>query len=145
MKITSPQEAFEFFKHRLLGEVEEFWAAALNPEKQVAAAGCLFRGTVDHCLFHPRDVFRFAYLHNASSLIVAHNHPSGNIQPSTEDLNVTAQLLQAAIIMEVPLVDHLIVSGGRYYSFLEHGMLKAKDPFSLSCRGSGQCSACGCF
>ena len=124
MKITTPKKAFQFFRPRLCGEVEEFWVAALNSDKDVVAAACLFRGTVDHCLFHPRDVFRFACVHNASSIVVAHNHPSGSVRPSVEDLGVTGQLLQAALLMEVPLVDHLILGGGtKYYSFLENGTL----------------------
>lgn len=135
MKIVSPAQAHQFFKDRLGREVEEFWVAALNAEKEVIAAACLFRGTVDHCLFHPRDVFRFAYLHNATSIVVAHNHPTGNVRPSREDLHVTGQLLQVAVILQVPLNDHLIVSGSKYYSFLEHGKLRvdSKDPVSPIC------------
>jgi DNA repair protein RadC len=124
MKITQPKEAFRFFRTRLRGDVEEFWIAALNSEKTVISSGCLFRGTVDHCLFHPRDVFRFAFLHNASSIVVAHNHPSGAAEPSTEDVAVTEQLFAIALIVQVPLVDHLILAGPRYYSFLENGKLK---------------------
>lgn len=124
MKIHSPKRAHEFFKIRLAREVEEFWIAALNASKEVIAAACLFRGTVDQCLFHPRDVFRFAYLHNAVSIIVAHNHPGGDVRPSDLDLNVTGQLLDVAVILQVPLEDHLIISGGRYFSFLENNLLE---------------------
>lgn len=135
MKITSPRKAFQFFKHRLNGQVEEFWAAALNSQKCVVASACLFRGTVDHCLFHPRDVFRFAYLNNASSLLVAHNHPSGCALPSDQDIQITSQLLQVAVILQMPLDDHLIVAGQKYYSFLEDGALTVKNPvWPLTCR-----------
>ncbi len=123
MKIVSPTQAHLFFKSRFGPDVEEFWVAALNSKKEVIAAACLFRGTVNHCPFHPRDVFRFAYLHNAVSIVVAHNHPSGDVRPSSEDLNVTGQLLQIAVILQVPLNDHLIVSGNKYFSFLESGQL----------------------
>lgn len=101
--------------------------AALTAEKHVAASACLFRGTVDHCLFHPRDVFRFACQKNASSFLVAHNHPSGNVEPSTEDISITEQLATIAVILEVPMVDHLILAGDKYYSFLEAGRLSAVD------------------
>jgi DNA repair protein RadC len=124
MKITTPKSAFRFFKTRLSKEVEEFWAAALSADKDVTAAACLFRGTVDQCMFHPRDVFRFAILHNASSVMVAHNHPSGNIQPSDADIRVTGQLLSAASLLEMPLTDHLIVGGRRYYSFMQDGRIR---------------------
>lgn len=126
MKITTPKEAFRFFKPRLRSEVEEFWAAALNADKNVTAAACLFRGTVDQCPFHPRDVFRFAVLHNASSLVVAHNHPSGSVRPSCEDVELTGRLMTSARLMQIPVVDHLILGrGSRYYSFLEAGRLSS--------------------
>lgn len=124
MKIVSPADAYRFFKKHACAEVEEFWVAALNSEKDVLQAGCLFRGTVDLCLFHPRDVFRFAYRHNASSVVVAHNHPSGNALPSAEDRVVTRQLIGASIILQVPVVDHVILAGGDYFSFLGSGELK---------------------
>ncbi|HMN69636.1 MAG TPA: JAB domain-containing protein [Bdellovibrionales bacterium] len=128
MKISTPEEAFRFFNDRLRSEVEEFWAAALNADKRVIRALCLFRGTVDHCTFHPRDVFRFAYMNNASSLVVAHNHPSGNAKPSPQDDEVTRALLFAALLLEVPVVDHLILGrpGQRdYYSYLREGRLRS--------------------
>jgi DNA repair protein RadC len=125
MKITSPRQAYRFFKPLLTADIEEFWAAALDAQKFVVARQCLFRGTVDHCLFHPRDVFRFAYVNNASSIVVAHNHPSGSADPSAEDLKVTEQLLQVALVLEMPVVDHLILAKGRYFSFLENGMMNS--------------------
>lgn len=103
---------------------------ALNSEKEPVAVRCLFRGTVDQCLFHPRDVFRFACLSNASSLIVAHNHPSGNARPSQADVKITRRLIRAAAILEVPIDDHLILAGGKYFSFLEDGALSAASPRS---------------
>ena len=124
MRISSPQTAFLFFKSRLTSDVEEFWIAALDSGKKAIAASCLFRGTVDHCLFHPRDVFRYACLQNAASIIVAHNHPSGDVRPSPEDLAITGQLLRIAVLLEVPLIDHIIVGpGDAYYSFLANGNL----------------------
>lgn len=131
MKITSPAEAFHFFRKRLQSEVEEFWAVALSSEKDVLEAACIFRGTVDFCLFHPRDVFRFAYRHNAAALIVAHNHPSGTALASKEDRLVTQQLLVAAEILQVPVVDHLILAGKTYFSFLEAGEINPSQAVDL--------------
>lgn len=131
MKITSPSQAFHYFHKRLAVEVEEFWALALNSEKEVIESACLFRGTVDLCLFHPRDVFRFAYCCNAAALVVAHNHPSGNAEPSNEDRAVTQQLVEAAKILQVPLVDHLIVAGRTYFSFLEAGEISPNPAAAL--------------
>ena len=96
MKIVSPQDGFRYLQDHFPDDIEEFWAVALNAQNEVIAARCLFRGTVDACFFHPRDVFRFACLNNASSVLVAHNHPSGSVEPSIEDLRLTKQLWQAA-------------------------------------------------
>ncbi len=132
MKILSPHSAYLFFRSRLTSDVEEFWIAALNSSKEAVAATCLFRGTVDHCLFHPRDVFRYACLNNASSIIIAHNHPSGDVRPSPEDLAITGQLLKLAVLLEVPLIDHLILGRGEaYFSFLENGQFTT-NPVALS-------------
>lgn len=79
----------------------------------------LFRGTVDHCLVHPRDVFRFALLSNASFLVVAHSHPHGVITPSREDLKVTVQLKKISSLLKIPLLDHLVVNKTEYFSFAE--------------------------
>ncbi len=128
MKITSPQVAFQFLKQFLTADVEEFWALALNGVKDPIAVRCLFRGTVNSCPFHPRDIFRFGYLNNACSLIVAHNHPSGDPRPSEEDKQVTRGLIKAAKLLELPVDDHLILAGPIYYSFMENGWLRAASP-----------------
>lgn len=129
MNISSPHEAFQFLRRRLTAEVEEFWAIALSSDKEVLGAECLFRGTVDYCPFHPRDIFRFAYRHNASALIVAHNHPSGVAEPSDRDRLETERLLAAAELLQVPVVDHLILAGKTYFSFQEKGeMVTAPSP-----------------
>ncbi len=125
-RITTALGAADFFRKRMSPDVEEVWVAALNSDKRVSAAQCLFRGTADQCLVHPRDVFRFACLHNATGLLVAHNHPSGVALPSTEDEIWTEQLLTAAAIFMIPLLDHVIVTRTGYFSFLESGRLVAE-------------------
>jgi DNA repair protein RadC len=124
LKITASALAFHYLQGRIHPDVEEFWALALNSDKRVLDAQCLFRGTVDACLFHPRDLFRFACLANASTLIVAHSHPSGNPTPSPQDLIVTRQILNAADLMQMPVDDHIILAGDRYFSFADVGILK---------------------
>lgn len=126
-RITTAKAAAEFFRKRMSPDVEEVWVMGLNSDKQVLAAQCLFRGTADQCLVHPRDVFRFACLHNATSLIVAHNHPSGIAEPSREDNQWTEELLTAANIFRIPVLDHVIVTRTTYYSYLERGRLVSED------------------
>jgi DNA repair protein RadC len=121
--ISNPQAAARFFRKRMSVDVEEVWAAALNAKGKVTAAQCLFRGTVDQCLAHPRDIFRFACLHNACSVVVAHNHPSGPTQPSTEDCEWTRRLTEVSQLLMIPIKDHIIVGRRSYFSFKESGEL----------------------
>jgi len=83
----------------------------------------MFRGTLSRASVHPREVVRSALGHNAASVILAHNHPSGNPLPSAQDHELTELLRDALALMEVKVVDHLIVAGHQFYSFAEHGEL----------------------
>ncbi len=83
----------------------------------------LTSGTLNASLVHPREVFKAAIDHGAASIIVVHNHPSGNPEPSAEDLQITRQLAEAGKIVGIPLRDHLIVAGGGYTSLAERGVL----------------------
>lgn len=127
MRINCSEDAVRYLQPRFRADIEEFWAIALSSDKVVIAAQCLFRGTVDHCLFHPRDLFRFGCLNNASSMIVAHNHPSGEPKPSDQDIRITDQILWGAEIIQIPVVDHIILAGKNYYSFAESGILKKEN------------------
>ena len=113
--------AYEAIECLIRQDVEEFWALALGPTKNLLRSEMLFRGTVDTCLVHPRDVFRFACLNNASSIIVAHNHPSGELEPSEQDLLITRKLIRASKLFEIPVIDHLIITRGSFASFAMKG------------------------
>ncbi|MCC6277839.1 MAG: JAB domain-containing protein [Oligoflexia bacterium] len=97
--------------------VEEFWAVALNSRCEALDARMIFRGTVDECQVHPREVFRFALLQNASGLLVGHNHPSQECEPSEADLRLTQRLVHVGRIIQIPIYDHLIVTENHYFSF----------------------------
>jgi DNA repair protein RadC len=112
--------AAQFLREKMgLSDVEEFWAVALNPACGVIESRMLFRGTVDSCFIHPRDIFRFGLAHNATSLLVGHNHPSGSSYPSQADCDLTRRLKAAGELLQIPLVDHLIISKIDFYSFAE--------------------------
>ena len=128
MDVVSAEKAFEVLKNELSHDSEEFWVLALGPKKTLLRHRMLFRGTVDSCLVHPRDIFRFACQENASSLLVAHNHPSGDLIPSLEDLRFTRQLVRAAEMMEIPIVDHLILTKTGYSSLRSDGWCKFNEP-----------------
>ncbi len=125
--ITSAEAAHSVLKKLMRKDVEEFWALALGPSKLLLRAEMIFRGTVDACLIHPRDVFRFACSANASSLLVAHNHPSGDPRPSEQDILITRKLIRAASLFEIPLLDHLILTHDNYVSFAVEGWCRFSE------------------
>jgi DNA repair protein RadC len=120
-EITTAEAAHLTLRSLMTNDVEEFWALALGPTKRLLRSEMIFRGTVDACLVHPRDIFRFGVLANASGLVVAHNHPSGDLRPSEQDLLFTRQLIHAARVIEIPLLDHLIVTKAGFSSFAREG------------------------
>lgn len=106
-------------------EVQEcFCLVALDTQNRPIAAAVVSRGILNSSLVHPREVFQRAILAGAASIIVAHNHPSGDAEPSPEDLEVTAQLVAAGLILGIPVRDHVILgTPPRYVSLLERGAL----------------------
>ncbi len=108
--ISSPTDASEFFRMRLGGlEHEEFHVAFLDTRHRIIAVSCASRGTVDGAEVHPREIVKSALRHNAAAVLLAHNHPSGNPDPSAADRAVTARLKQALALVDVRVLDHLIV------------------------------------
>ena len=103
---------------------EQFVAIYLNNQKQLIGYDILFLGTIDSTTFHPREVLRNAIKKSASAIIVMHNHPSGNINPSKNDIIVTNQLLESSNIVGIPLIDHIVTNGVEYYSFFDNGVIK---------------------
>ena len=83
----------------------------------------LFKGTLNKSLIHPREVFKEAYLCSAAFIICIHNHPSGNVIPSEEDINVTNGLVNIGKMQGIPVLDHVIIGENNYFSFYENGML----------------------
>ena len=117
--IENSRRAYEIFRSHLTADVEEIWALALNSGKMPIRLKRIFRGTVDACLAHPRDIFRFACVSNSSNLIIAHNHPSHDPMPSPEDIAFTRKLITGGFILEIPVLDHLIIAGNRYLSLAD--------------------------
>jgi DNA repair protein RadC len=121
--INTSRKAFHLLRHLGRLEVEEFWIVALHANKKLIGRECVFRGTVDACPVYPRDVFRAACRWNASSLVVSHNHPSGDPAPSTADIEITRNLIEAGELLGIKVVDHLIIAGKKYWSFADAGLL----------------------
>lgn len=103
---------------------EIFVMLALDVQKKPTGCFLISQGTINSTISSPRDIFQRALLVNAHSIIVAHNHPSGEVEPSPEDIRITQRLTEAGKLMEIELIDHLIIGEeGKYYSFLENGVL----------------------
>jgi DNA repair protein RadC len=122
--IHSTTNAVAYFAPRLAAEeVEVFVALLLDAQHRVIAAQEITRGLVNSSLVHPREVFRLAIAMNASAVIVAHNHPSNVLTPSPEDRHVTRQLVDAGVLLGIPVLDHLILGVSGHLSMLQDGYM----------------------
>jgi len=121
-RLGGPGSAAEILLARLQHEPVEVCVVLLvNTKHRLLGIHELGRGTLDMCLVHPRDVFKAAILANAAGVIVGHNHPSGEPEPSADDVALCARLRNAATIIGIDLLDFIIVGDGRYCSFKEMG------------------------
>lgn len=124
IEISSSLQAYECLRAQINPYAEELWLLALNSQLELIKKEMIFRGTADHCLIHPRDIFRTLILCNASSFIMAHNHPSLHPTPSEQDLLMTRKIFQAASIFRVALNDHIIMTPENYFSMADNGYFK---------------------
>lgn len=102
---------------------EVFYCLFLDARNRLLAAEELFRGSLTHTSVHPREVARQALMHNAAAVIVAHNHPSGHVQPSAADIEMTRVLVSALGLIDVNVLDHIVVAGNTTFSLAQHGLL----------------------
>jgi DNA repair protein RadC len=122
LQITSPRIAAEFLLPQYGNRpVEQFGVVLLDTKRRVLRTTVLSIGTLDSSIVHPRDVFREAALAEAGALILFHNHPSGDPSPSPDDVQLTRRFVAAGTLMGIEVVDHMILSDQRYFSFIEAG------------------------
>ncbi|MGB3403166.1 MAG: DNA repair protein RadC [Microcoleaceae cyanobacterium] len=115
--IDDPRKAADALSHDLMWQVEERFAVLLlDTKNRLLGTQLLTIGTATETLAHPRDIFKSILRQGATRVIIAHNHPSGNLEPSPEDIELTRQLLQGAQILCLPILDHLILGNGDYQS-----------------------------
>jgi DNA repair protein RadC len=121
--ISSPADVERLLRGRIANlDRENFVVVLLNTKNEVIETSTVSVGTLGASLVHPREVFKPAVRASAASVILAHNHPSGKVEPSREDREVTRRLGEAAGILGIEVLDHVIVGDG-YFSMKEHGML----------------------
>ena len=119
-----PAEVVRQFRYLETRDREEFVALHLDKGNRPICWDRVSVGTLSEALVHPREVFKTALLSSASAVILIHNHPSGRVEPSPEDRNITTRLLEAAKILDIKVLDHLIVgSDGTFFFFQEHGLI----------------------
>lgn len=123
-KIDGTEGLYHYFKQECMDQKQEhFYCVYLDTNNQIINKKLLFIGTLNQSLVHPREVFKEAYLLSASSIICIHNHPSGNILPSQNDLHLTEKLVEIGNFLGIRILDHMIIGRNSYYSFLENGKL----------------------
>lgn len=123
-RVRSPQDGAELFRE-FLGEVdrEHFLVMCLNTKNEPTHLNVCHIGSLNASIVHPREVLKPAILSNAASIMVCHNHPSGECTPSPEDIEVTERLKKAGAIVGIELLDHIILGGGGFLSLKEKGYL----------------------
>jgi DNA repair protein RadC len=120
--LSSPQAVKEYLQMLLAHKAYESFAVLfVDVKNRLIACEELFRGTLMHTSVYPREVVKAAMAHNAASVILAHNHPSGSPEPSAADRTLTQALKQALALVDVRVLDHFVVSAHVVYSFAEHG------------------------
>ena len=124
IRLDSPETVVGHIAPRLVDRNQEvFIVLTLTSTNNLIREIELTRGILNSSLVHPREVFRQALADAAAGIIVLHNHPSGEVQPSGEDRQITRRLVEAGELMNIPVLDHIIIGGSGYYSFREGGLI----------------------
>jgi DNA repair protein RadC len=122
--IRTPDDVAERFIPRLRDMKQEvFIVLLLNSANRIMKEVTVTRGLLNSSLTHPREVFRSAIVESAASVILLHNHPSGNPEPSQEDISITKQIVEASKVVGIPVHDHIIIADNSYTSFADRGLL----------------------
>lgn len=123
-RITSPEDIANIFIPLLRDEVkEQFVVVCLNSANKVIRYEVISVGNLNSSVVHPREIFKSAIEYSAASIILLHNHPSGNPEPSNEDITITKKIVEAGKLMDIPVYDHIIIAGKNYTSFVEKRLI----------------------
>lgn len=124
IKFTEPRDLYEYYSP-LIGSLKQelFKVAAVDGKNLLLKDTTISKGILDASLTHPREVFKFAIIENASGLFLIHNHPSGILRPSEDDLKITERLKNAGDLIGIRIIDHIIIAEEGYYSFSENNLL----------------------
>jgi len=121
IKLNSTTKIFNYYKNEFKNmKQEKFYVLLYDAKLNLIERKELYKGTLDSVNVHPREIFKEAILESASSIIVMHNHPSGDTTPSKEDIEITRKIEETGKIVGIKLLDHIIISHKEYYSFYEN-------------------------
>jgi DNA repair protein RadC len=124
VKVGSSRDAFQYLHSDFVDlNHEEFWMLLLNRANHVRSKHLISKGGQSGTVADPKIIFKTALEHQAAYIILAHNHPSGNLKPSNEDLKLTKKLVEAGKLLDLLVVDHLILTDHAYYSFCDEGLI----------------------
>ena len=124
IKIYSSNSIYEYYQDKLKDKLQEyFYCVYLDTKNHIIKDKLLFIGTINESLIHPREIFKEAYLLSASGIICIHNHPSGNVNPSNNDIIMTKQLVEVGKILGIKVLDHIIIGKDNYYSFNDNNLI----------------------
>lgn len=124
LKINNTEDIYKYYKNKIGYKKQEyFYCVYLTNKNIIIKDKLLFIGTLNYSMVHPREVFKEAYISSANSIICVHNHPSSNIEPSKEDIELTKRLIEIGTIFGIKIIDHVIIGKDNYYSFMENGRM----------------------
>lgn len=123
-RFKNPEEIYKFYYPLISGlKYEIFKVVAVDGQNTLINDYTISKGILDASLVHPREVFQFAINESASAIFLIHNHPSGVLKPSEDDLKITERIIRAGEIMGIDIVDHVIIAEQGYYSFSQHHLI----------------------
>ena len=123
-KVTSPQEIADIFIPILRDDTKErFIVVCLNSSNKIIKHETISIGNLNSSVVHPREIFKVAIDCSSASIILIHNHPSGNPEPSNEDIRITKKVVESGKILDIPVFDHLIIAGDTFTSFVEKRLI----------------------
>lgn len=121
---NNSKDIYNYIKDKLIYKNQEyFYSLYLDNKNKLIEDKLLFIGTLNKANIHPREIFKYAYLNNSSKVIIIHNHPSNDILPSKEDINITKNIVEIGKIQGINVIDHLIIGNNNYYSFYDNNDL----------------------
>lgn len=128
ISIQEPKDVFNVIKKDIKHkEKEHLYILSLNSRSKLIKKNLITIGTLNETLIHPREVYKQALVDKAFSIILVHNHPSQNVEPSQSDIEVTQRIYHAGLILGIPLIDHVIATNDSFYSFKQNNLLSSKN------------------